>query len=229
MSRLGMSGTTTRSGESSRPTFASPNATSLIDIFRAGVEDARGNNAALVDLDRLIPPALPHQRLILDDDHRFKVVRAGRRFGKSRLSLRAAVCGHGPNMKYRGLMSGMDVAWIAPDYPQSLIIWNEEVRPRFSGRPGISLNKAEHTVTTEWNNATLYVKSAEAIDGVRGIGANLAGVILEEAAHFDLEYAILGVIRPALMDNKGWALYQSTTKGGSYFNQICEEILAGER
>jgi hypothetical protein len=222
-----LSGTTTRIGAPSRATTASTSS-SLFEIFDRA-KDGFGNAKPPVNLDGLIPQALPHQQAILDADVRFKVVRAGRRYGKSRLSLRGATVGHGPGKKFRGIVSGMDVAWVAPDYPQSMIIWNEEVRPRFSGHePYITLNKAEHTVTL-WNGGTLWVRSAEAIDGLRGIGARLAGVILEEAAHFDLEYAIRGVIRPALMDNKGWAIFQSTTKGGSYFNQICEEILAGER
>lgn len=132
----------------------------------------------------------------------------------------------------------MDVVWIAPDYPQSRVIWAEDIKPRFKGLDGFRLNEQERTVTAD-GAGTLHIRSAEVIDGVRGIGSRLGGVIIDEAAHLDLEYAIRSVLRPALMDNQGWALFMSTTNAGpdgnhekrlpSYFNVLCEQIRAGER
>jgi hypothetical protein len=132
----------------------------------------------------------------------------------------------------------LDVVWVAPDYPQANIMWAQEVRPRFAHQPSIRLNENERTVTIE-GGGTLWVRSAETIDTVRGIGKFLAGVVVNEAAHLDLEYAFRTVIRPALMDNRGWAIFSSTANAGldgnserrtpSYFNRICEEIRNGKR
>lgn len=189
-----------------------------------------------------LPDPFPHQRRVVEHSARWKVWRAGRRTGKTRGALYCAVNGHGPIVDgipvRKGLLQGYDVVWVAPDYPQSRVIWNEDIRPRFKGVPGMSLNEQEHTLTVD-GCGTLYIRSAEVIDGIRGIGSRLGGAIIDEAAHLDLEYAIRAVLRPALMDNQGWALFMSTTNGGpdgnaekrlpSYFNVLCEEIRAGKR
>jgi phage terminase large subunit-like protein len=165
-----------------------------------------------------IPAPLEHQRPILGDGHRFKLVRAGRRFGKSRLALNASVIGHGPSRVFKGIAQGVDVVWISPDYPQSRAIWREEIRPRFSGVDGVTLNETERSIKIE-GGGMLELRSAEAIDGVRG--RKLGGVVIDEAAFLDLEYAWRAVIRPALADLEGWAIILSTPKLGSYFNNLC--------
>jgi len=90
---------------------------------------------------------------------------------------------------------------------------------------------------------SLHVRSAEAIASIRGLGSQLKGVIINEAAHLDLAEAWRRVIRPLLMDNQGWALIMSTpnrgTDGGvdeqgvrrvpSYFNTLCEQVKNGYR
>jgi len=185
---------------------------------------------------------LSHQQPIIDSTARHKVVRAGRRFGKTRLAWWCAVMGHGAQPQGHGMIDGYDVAWVAPDYPQARLIWTEDIKPRCKGVEGVTLNETEHTVTIE-DHGTLWIRSAEVIDGIRGIGKRLGGVIVDEAAKLDLEYAHRAVIRPALMDNQGWTLYMSTTNQGedggidengarrtpSYFNQLCEEIRDGKR
>jgi predicted phage terminase large subunit-like protein len=172
-----------------------------------------------------IPAPLAHQRPILADPHRFKIVRAGRRFGKSRLALNASVIGHGPKRVYRGIAQGVDVVWISPDYPQSRAIWREEIRPRFSGVDGVTLNETERSLKLD-GGGMLELRSAEAIDGVRG--RKLGGVVIDEAAFLDLEYAWRAVIRPALADLEGWAIILSTPKLGSYFNGLCASVEQGE-
>ena len=88
-----------------------------------------------------LPLPLSNQAPILADRARFKTVRAGRRYGKSRLALRAALVGHGEG-RWKGMLDGLDIAWLTPDYPQSRAIWREEIRPRFSGVDGITLSEA---------------------------------------------------------------------------------------
>lgn len=183
-----------------------------------------------------IPKPLSNQKPILDSAARFKIVRAGRRFGKSRLGLRASILGHGPMTDYpnehnvrrplrRGVIDGGTIAWIAPTYTQARAIWVEEIVPRFAGKNHCRLNEAQKTLTV--GAGRLLLRSAESIDSIRGL--KLDGVVNDEGAFFNLEYALHRVIRPALIDRNGWSLTVSSTNIGSYFNRLIGEIERGER
>ena len=173
---------------------------------------------------------------------RFKLVRWGRRTGKTVWAGKAAVVGHGPTQPdgqplFPGVSQGWDIIWLARDYPQAGIIWREWVVPRFAGVKGVRLNHAEHTV--QIGSGHLLVRSAENVLSLKGSGARLKGVVVEEAAWLPLEAAWKDVIRPALMDNEGWAIWISTPNGGqdgntekivpSFFNRVCTEIIEGKR
>lgn len=189
------------------------------------------------------------------DDRRFKLLRYGRRAGKDVINLRAAVYGHGParcpgkprcpraphgreEPCFRGLLDGLDVVWLAPEFPLALLFWHQEIEPRFRESDKVRLNRSEHSVSLT-GYGTLWIRSAENIDAVRGVGKFLAGVIINEAAHMDLEHAWKKVVRPALMDNRGWSIISSTTNAAldgnaekrtpSYFNVLCQEVLDGKR
>lgn len=183
------------------------------------------------------------QRAPYEAATRWKVLRVGRRGSKTRFDLYCALFGHGPllddgSRRFRGLVHGVDVAWVARDYKQADAIWAEEIRPRFAGASGCRLAEQDHALTFE-GYGTLHIRSNENIESVRGIGKRLGGVIFDEAAHFDLLYAWLGVVRATLMDNQGWAIFNSTTNSGhdgnaagitpSFFNRLCAEIMAGTR
>lgn len=193
---------------------------------------------------------LSHQQPIADSTARFKVVRAGRRFGKDAFAEHVSLLGHGPETDgvplRKGLVHGYDVVWLAPTIPQAAAMWKNEVEPRFRAHAGVEVNKVEKTVTFLKPDgsafATLWVRSAEAITSVRGIGKKLAGLVINEAAWMDLESAWRDVLRPTLMDCGGWAIIMSTTNGGpdgfeneagkrtpSFFNLLCYEIQAGTR
>jgi hypothetical protein len=187
----------------------------------------------------------------------------GRRTGKDTCSLIMSVLGHGPEVCpgparcvraphapdepcFRGILDGYDVVWIAPDYPQAGLIWAAEIEPRFRHKDHVDVNASERTVKFH-GLGQLWIRSAETIDTVRGVGKFLGGVVVNEAAHLDLFYAWTQILRPALMDNRGWAIIASTTNAGhdgnvtdtgdgkaakitpSYFNRLCLEIEAGKR
>lgn len=191
----------------------------------------------------ILPYPLPKQAPILDDDAPRKVLRCGRRFGKSRFGMIAAIAGHGPgtdgNRMFPGILQGGDIVWVAQDYPNlSTVMWREEFKPRLEHLPYISMNANEHFISVT-GKGTLYLRPETAIGGIRGIGKNLVGVILDEGAFYDLQGALQDVILPALLDNNGWLIIMSTTNAGpdgnaqkrvpSYFNIICQEIRAGRR
>jgi hypothetical protein len=186
---------------------------------------------------------LPHQVPVFDSPARFKVWRAGRRTGKSRGAWVAGMIGHGPGWYeftplHEGVAQGWDVVWLAPDYPQAKSIWLEDVKPRAENLDGVKLNNGEFTLELE-DGGKLHVRSAEAIKSLRGLGARLKGIIIDEAAWMDLESHWRDVIRPILMDNEGWAIIVSTTNAAldgnaehrtpSFFNLLCQEIADGKR
>jgi hypothetical protein len=189
---------------------------------------------------------LPHQIAVVDSAARFKVVRAGRRGGKTVLAEGCSVVGHGPRANgvplYKGIAQDRDIVWVARDYTQAGIMWHEFIRPRFKGVAGVKVNEADRTVTLR-GAGTLFVISAENIMSAKGMGKRLGGVVIEEGAWLDLKTVLRDVILPALMDNEGWLLIISTTNAGpdggkddygqpqtpSYFNVICEEVRAGSR
>lgn len=190
-----------------------------------------------------LPAPLPAQVPILDSEAPRKVLRCGRRFGKSRFAMIAALAGHGPGYDgaklFPGVLQGRDIVWVAQDYPNlSTVMWREEFVPRFKHLPYVSMNANEHFISFD-GLGTLFLRPETAIGGIRGIGKNLGGVILDEASFYDLESALQDVIMPALLDNGGWLIIMSTTNAGpdgnaakrvpSYFNLICEEVRAGSR
>lgn len=208
-----------------------------------GVCRILGGEEGLMSGTIRLPEPLPHQEPIFDSPARFKVRRAGRRTGKTREIFIAAMGGHGPGWRtqrpmFPGVLQGWDVVWVALDYPQAKAIWNEEIRVRFEGHDGVELNKTDRTATFA-GAGTLHVRSSEAIDGIRGLGKDLKGVVFDEGAHYDLLYCWRDVVRPILADNAGWAMFDSTTNAGldgndeqvapSYFNRLCEEIQGGQR
>jgi len=198
--------------------------------------------ARLSDPVLRLPFPLPQQEPILKADARFKVLQCGRRWGKTRAAMLAALDGHGPRVTrhkptFPGVLQGWDVIWLAPTRDQAGIIWREELKPRLTSAGVFHLNETDRTATGP-NGGMLHLVSAEAMTArVKGSGKRLKGVILDEAAWLDLEYAWGQVVRPALMDNEGWAIFMSTTNAGpdgnpdrrmpSYFNLICEEIRDG--
>ena len=181
-----------------------------------------------------IAAPLEHQEAIDRSPAKRKVGRCGRRWGKTRWAYKASIAGHGPAdpssglPAHLGVLQGWDVVWVALDFGQADILWREEIVPRFKGIPGFAVNEQKKAIEVTGLGG-LYIKSSENIHTIRGIGKRLMGAILDEGAHYDLEFALRTVVMPALLDNNGWLAVLSTTKAGSYFNAVCEEIQAGQR
>jgi hypothetical protein len=176
---------------------------------------------------------LPHQVRELAVPSRFKAWCWGRRTGKSRGCVVAGTIGHGERtatgFSLPGAVSGGDVVWLAPDYPQATTIWNETFVPRFSGIDGIRVVNDTHDIELP-NGGAIRLRSSENVNAVRGSGERLMGVILDEFAHHArAEYVWRSVVRPALMDNGAWAIWPSTPKRGSFFNERCLKIRRGEQ
>jgi hypothetical protein len=188
-----------------------------------------------------IPTPLSNQVPASFGEERFKIEPCGRRWGKTRHGLRCAIVGHGPKLigedgvwtgkyQYPGIADSTPerkiyIIWVALDYGQANEIWEEEIKPRFLGKVGCRISERHRSLFI--GNGQLQIISSNNIDVIRGKKPN--GIILDECAHYDLEYAWRRVVRPALTDNIGWAIFISTTEIGSFFNRLCTEVEKGER
>jgi len=143
------------------------------------------------------------QQELVDCDARFRILIAGRRFGKSYLCMRemAKAASQKPNQK---------VWYISPSYRMSKqIIW-EPLKSKLQELKWVKkTNEAEMTITL-LNGSTISLKGADNWDSLRGVGLN--AVILDEFADIK-EEAWTEVLRPTLSDTGGWAMFCGTPKG----------------
>lgn len=149
---------------------------------------------------------------------RFRVLVAGRRFGKSYLScielLRGAIERPGETFFYAAPTYRMakDIAW--------------KVLKKLVPKAWIK-SKNETDLKIELvNGSTIELKGTENAMALRG--RSLAGVVLDEAAFMDSE-VWFEVIRPALADKQGWALFISTPDGtASWFYELWQYADSGD-
>ena len=163
----------------------------------------------------LLPEPLPHQLDVLRHPARLKVVVCGRRWGKSLLGLIACVEGHGPpGSGFKGALDGGQVWWVAPSYPQGLLIWRD-LKKALRGAWADKKEKEMRIVLPGGGSVT--VKSADDPDALRGVG--LDGCVLDESAFMKQEAWVNG-IRPALADRQGWCLFLTTPSGTNWISDL---------
>ena len=152
----------------------------------------------------------PAQGEVFSATNRFRVLVAGRRFGKSYLAcielLKAALERPGETYFYCAPTYRMakDIAWktLKKIIPNSLIA---------------SKNESELRMELV-NGSTIELKGTENASALRG--RSLSGVVLDEAAFMESE-VWFEVLRPALADKQGWALFISTPEGtASWFYDL---------
>lgn len=163
----------------------------------------------------------PFQSIIHSRLRRFNVLVCHRRFGKTVFSI-AEMMDQGLNCTYKN----PQYAYIAPTYGQAKRVAWEYLKDFARQIPGSKANEAELRVDIprpETNDKIRFMLlGAENPDSLRGI--YLDGVILDEYAQCDP--IIWGqVIRPALSDRKGWAIFIGTPKGQNHFWDIYNNAL----
>lgn len=150
-------------------------------------------------------PLTPTQKTISDDESRFKVVVAGRRFGKSYLSLN--------EMAKYARYPNRNIYYIAPTWRQSKnIIWDDLKERLAKVRWLKKVNESDLTVTLI-NNTKISLRSAENFDSMRGVSLDFA--VLDECAFMKKE-VFTEVVRPALSDRQGSAMFITTPKGRNW-------------
>lgn len=154
-------------------------------------------------------PLTPNQTMVADDTNRFKVVCAGRRWGKSYLSIRE-MCKFAskPNQK---------VYYIAPTYRQAkTIIWDDLIKRLTEVRWIKKINTTELTVKLK-NGSSIALRSADNYESLRGISIDY--LVMDECSDIDVK-CWSEVLRPALADRQGHGMFISTPKGFNWFYDL---------
>jgi hypothetical protein len=142
------------------------------------------------------------QQTIAEDTHRFKVVVAGRRFGKTHLAIR--------ELCYYARIPEQEVWYVAPTYKQAkMIVWRKLKNKLQDLRWIKKANESELSILLK-NGSTIALKGADNEDSLRGVGLDY--LIMDEFADVDPE-AFFEVLRPTLADREGKAMFIGTPKG----------------
>lgn len=150
----------------------------------------------------------PRQREVFDCHKRFRILVAGRRFGKTYLAaaelLRAAT------------QPGSLVWYVGPTLKQARrVAWKtlkQMTQPYWSTRPNETDLRIELAT-----GGTICVRGAENYDGLRGDGLDF--LVLDEFATMAPE-AWKEVLRPSLADRMGGALFIGTPQGFDHFYDL---------
>ena len=139
---------------------------------------------------------------------RFRLLVAGRRFGKTYLAL-VELC--------RAAWAPRRTAWyVGPTYKQAKrIAWKalkQMTKPYWRQRP----NETDLTIELSWG-ATISLRGADHYDSLRGEGLDF--MVLDEYASMAPE-AWTQVLRPALSDKIGKALFIGTPRGFNHFYDL---------
>lgn len=166
--------------------------------------DPRFNLPSLHEKQKLIYDSIVHE------GQKFSVVVAGRRFGKSRVAL-AIVLDMVMNR-------GMRVWWVSPSYKVSDVQWRQTKRMlknRYTNKSEID-RRLEFFYPDKQGKmmyGELTFKSGDRPDNMRGEGLDF--IVIDEAAFTDP--VVWKVLRPALTDRGGGALFISTPNGLNWF------------
>jgi len=142
------------------------------------------------------------QKQVVDDNTRFRVVVAGRRFGKTHLSIR--------ELCYHAREPNKDCWYVAPTYRQARqIVWKKLKQRLIDLKWTEKINESELSITLR-NGSTISLKGADNYDSLRGVGLDF--IVLDEFADIAPD-AWYETLRPTLSDKQGRALFIGTPKG----------------
>lgn len=153
---------------------------------------------------------------VYEDPHRFRVLVAGRRFGKTHLAI--------PELERFARGPGKLAWYVAPTYKQAKMITWAKLKTML--HPWIiKRNESELSVVLS-TGGTIRLHGADNYDSLRGPG--LDGLVLDEYADIAQE-AWTEVLRPMLSDRLGKALFIGTPKGFNHFYDLVKAAKDGAR
>ena len=154
---------------------------------------------------------LPWQQEVWNDPTRFKVIAAGRRTGKSRLAAWYLIV--------EALQSEKGHVWyVAPTQQQARdIMWQQLLELAHPVITGSHVNNMQVKLV---NGSTISLKGADRPETMRGVA--LKFLVLDEYA--DIKPQVFEqILRPALADLKGKAVFIGTPKGRNHFYDLYKQ------
>lgn len=157
---------------------------------------------------------VPHakQRPIIESDARFRIIRAGRRFGKTKISAREIV-------RSAITQPGSMNWWVSNRWKNTRRGYRNVVKmipPELLAKPA-PMDTSPELILRFKNGSSIEFYSGESPDSMAGEGVDF--VVVDEAALIR-DAAWQQLIRPTLMDSGGKALIISTPRGKNWFHDI---------
>jgi len=159
---------------------------------------------------------LPWQQEVWNSNHRFKVIAAGRRTGKSRMAAWALIV--------EALQADKGHVWyVAPTQQQARdIMWSQLLELAHPIIAGSHVNNMQIKLV---NGSQISLKGADRPETMRGVA--LKFLVLDEYA--DIKPQVFEqILRPALADLKGKAIFIGTPKGRNHFYDLYKMGQAGK-
>lgn len=150
------------------------------------------------------------QKVVARDLHRFRVICAGRRWGKTQLVIdQMKACA--------GQRQGSRIAYIAPTYQQARDICWMQLRSECE-QAAETINESRLEIRLV-NDSTIVLRGWENIETLRGQSFDL--IVIDEIAMMRNFWEMWQeVIRPTLTDRKGEGIFISTPKGFNHFYDL---------
>ena len=160
-----------------------------------------------------LPELHKNQQIVADDESRWKILCAGRRFGKTRLGVQLCI---------ETAMQGKRAWWVAPTFSIARVGWRDIMMAGFDLADSLGVEvKMGDMVVNFPNGGFISVKSADNPQRLRGEGLDF--LVMDEAA-FVKEETWTEVLRPTLTERKGSALFISTPRGmNNWFYRLWQD------
>lgn len=164
----------------------------------------------------------PLQALLHASLKRFNVIVCHRRFGKTIFSINEII-----DQALRCEKKNPQYAYLAPTYGQAKRVAWDYIKDFTKNIPGVETNEADLRVDItrpdRGDRIRIMLLGAENPGSIRGI--YLDGIILDEFAECDpLVWST--VVRPALSDRLGWAVFIGTPRGTNHLYDIYQHARA---
>lgn len=158
------------------------------------------------------------QETIAKDRHRFRVIRCGRRFGKTTLAVK--------EIRAKAISKKCRIAYFATTHQQARDIAWELLKKELQGAiTSINESRLEIRVMTQTRGESLVqLRGWESVETARGQQYDLL-VIDEVASMRNFWVSWEEVLRPTLTDTKGEVIFASTPKGYNHFYDLCNKEL----
>jgi hypothetical protein len=155
------------------------------------------------------------QKVVMNDPHRFRVVVAGRRWGKTQVSKISLI-------KYAAMKQKQLVWYVAPTYAMARdLMW----KPLKAAMPKGWIKKVNESRMEMIliNGSEISLKGADKPDSLRGVGLDF--VVIDEAQDIK-EETWEEVLMPTLATTNGRALFIGTPKS---YNWLYHRFMLGQR